>query len=232
MTATQLLVVDDEQDIRDLIEYNLAKNGFKVKAVATGEEALREAMERPPDCMLLDLMLPGIDGLEIVKRMRFDRRTSHVPIVIISAKGEEADVVVGLELGADDYIPKPFSPRVLLARVKAVLRRREAAQAASAGTVVQHGPLRINIERHEAFIQDREVQLTALEMRILATLARTPGRVYTRYQIVEATQGVGVGVTDRSVDVHIVSLRRKLEDCSWLIETVRGVGYRFAEVED
>lgn len=230
MPAIQVLVVDDEKDIRDLLEYNLAKNGCQVRCVATGEEALREALERPPQCILLDLMLPGVDGLEIIKRLRHDRRTAQVPIVVISAKGEEADVVVGLELGADDYIAKPFSPRVLLARMKAVLRRRD--QGESDGTVIAHGPLRLDLDRHEAFLDGTEITLTALEMRILATMARTPGRVFTRSQIVEATQGAGVGVTDRSVDVHIVSLRRKLADAAWLIETVRGVGYRFAESED
>jgi len=230
MPPRHLLVVDDEPDIRELLEYNLTKNGFSVRSVATGEEALREAKDRPPDCILLDLMLPGLDGLEVCKKLRAEPRTQTVPILMTTAKGEEADVVVGLELGADDYIPKPFSPRVLLARLKAVLRRHEAASADERGAIVEYGPLHIDLDRHEATVAGEQIALTALEMRILAALARSPGRVFTRYQIVEATQGVGVGVTDRSVDVHIVSLRRKLGDASDLIETVRGVGYRCPEL--
>jgi two-component system phosphate regulon response regulator PhoB len=228
----RILVVDDEKEIRELVSYNLTKHGYRVLAVASGEDALREARERPPDLVVLDLMLPGVDGLEVCKRLKNDRRTSHVPVVMLTAKGDEPDVVVGLELGADDYLPKPFSPRVLLARVKAVLRRGEADEERQAEEIVEAGPLRINQARHEVFVDGRPVALTALEMRILVTLARTPGRVFSRYQIVEETQGVGVGVTDRSVDVHIVSLRRKLEDHARWIETVRGVGYRFAERVD
>jgi len=231
MKTHSVLVVDDEKDIRELLEYNLGKNGFKVQCVASGEDALREARAKAPDLVLLDLMLPGVDGLEVCKRLKNDKRTAGVPVVMLSAKGEEADVVVGLELGADDYITKPFSPRVLLARVKAVLRRREEAAEADKDAAIEVGPVRIIQSRHEAFVSGEAVALTALEMRILAALARSPGRVFTRYQIVEATQGVGVGVTDRSVDVHIVSLRRKLGEAANLIETVRGVGYRFAEVD-
>ncbi len=232
MAAMNVLVVDDEADICDLLEYNLVKNGFKVQSVTTGEDALREARSNPPGLILLDLMLPGVDGLEVCKRLKNDERTGHVPIIMITAKGEEADVVVGLELGADDYITKPFSPRVLLARIRAVMRRGELEAENEKEAVIRQGPLSINLQRHEAFLLDEAMSLTALEMRILTTLSRSPGRVFTRYQIVEATQGVGVGVTDRSVDVHIVSLRRKLGDHATLIETVRGVGYRFREIED
>jgi two-component system phosphate regulon response regulator PhoB len=232
MSGQDILVVDDEQDILELLEYNLTRNNFKVRAVGTGEDALREAREKAPDLILLDLMLPGVDGLEVCKRLRADNRTAHVPIIMITARGEEADVVVGLELGADDYITKPFSPRVVLARMKAVLRRREEQETTGKDTMVRANGLVIHPQRHEATIHGRALNLTALEMRILSTLARSPGRVFTRYQIVENTQGVGVGVTDRSVDVHIVSLRRKLGDDANLIETVRGVGYRFAEVDD
>jgi len=231
MTANSVLVVDDEKDILDLLEYNLAKNNFKVMAVGSGEDALREAREKLPDIVVLDLMLPGVDGLEVCKRLKNDPKTGHIPIIMLTARGEEADIVVGLELGADDYLTKPFSPRVLLARMKAVLRRREAESEGGRDAVIRAGNVVINQQRHEAAVDGRALSLTALEMRILATLARSPGRVFTRYQIVEATQGVGVGVTDRSVDVHIVSLRRKLGEDAALIETVRGVGYRFAETD-
>jgi len=231
---TTVYVVDDEQDIRELLEYNLDRNGYAVRSFATGEDGLREIRNQPPDLVLLDLMLPGIDGLEVCKKLKAEKKTAEVPVVMISARGEEADVVVGLELGADDYVVKPFSPRVLLARLKAVMRRRELATEGNGeiGNTVQYGPLTLNRERHEAILEGEELNLTALEMRILFTLVGTPGRVFTRHQIVESTQGVGVGVTDRSVDVHIVSLRRKLGDHASMIETVRGVGYRFRELRD
>jgi two-component system, OmpR family, alkaline phosphatase synthesis response regulator PhoP len=231
-TPPTILVVDDEKDIRDLLSYNLNKHGYKVVEVGTGEDALREARLAPPDLVVLDLMLPGVDGLEVCKRLKNDKKTSRIPVLMLSARGEEADVVVGLELGADDYITKPFSPRVLLAHIKAVLRRGEQGTDERRDTTVAIGPIVINTQRHELLVGGQPVELTALEMRILTLLAKVPGRVFTRTQIVEQTQGAGVGVTDRSVDVHIVSLRRKLGEAATLIETVRGVGYRFAEIED
>lgn len=232
MSARTVLVVDDEKDIRDLLEHSLTRNGFRVTSVPTGEDALREARRNPPDLVLLDLMLPGVDGLDVCKALKGDERTSHVPVVMLTARSEESDQIVGLELGADDYIAKPFSTRVLLARVRAVLRRDERAAATDKNALIEYGPLRIDRDRHEVFIEDNPIALTALEMRILCVLVRAPGRVFTRHQIVEATQGTGVGVTDRSVDVHIVSLRRKLGAHAELIETVRGVGYRFRELKD
>ncbi len=232
MSNASILVVDDETDIRELLEYNLTRNNYAVNCVGTGEDALREARERIPQMIVLDLMLPGVDGLEVCKRLKNDRKTEHIPIIMLTARGEEADVVVGLEMGADDYVPKPFSPRVLLARMKAVLRRRDLVRSEAADSILKAEGLTLDIQRHEASINGRPLTLTALEMRILSTLARQPGRVFTRSQIVEATQGVGVGVTDRSVDVHVVSLRRKLGEDAGLIETVRGVGYRFAESAD
>ncbi len=230
MSRYSLLVVDDEKDIRDLLEFNLTKNNYGVRCVGTGEDALAAIEKEVPDVVLLDLMLPGIDGLEVCKKLRSAVATKELPIIMISAKGEEADVVVGLELGADDYVTKPFSPRVLLARIKAVLRRREEKKMGKSGYIASER-LVIDLERHEARFDGALLSLTALEMRILSTLAAAPGKVFTRYQIVESTQGVSVGVTDRSVDVHIVSLRRKLGDAAHLIETVRGVGYRFSENE-
>jgi len=230
MNRNHVLVVDDEKDIRDLLEYNLQKNNHQVTCVATGEQALEAARKEVPGMIILDIMLPGQDGLEVCKKLRSESKTAEVPIIMISAKGEEADVVVGLELGADDYITKPFSPRVVLARIKAVLRRREEAAVNTSSSIIKADKLVIDLDRHEAKIEDEVLSLTALEMRILSTLASSPGKVFTRFQIVESTQGVGVGVTDRSVDVHIVSLRRKLGDSAKLIETVRGVGYRFSEI--
>jgi two-component system alkaline phosphatase synthesis response regulator PhoP len=228
MSRYNILVVDDEKDIRDLLDFNLAKNNYGVRSVGTGEDALAAIKNEIPDVVLLDLMLPGMDGLEVCKQLRGEAATKELPIIMISAKGEEADVVVGLELGADDYVTKPFSPRVLLARIRAVLRRREEKKQGKPGFIANER-LVIDLDRHEARFDGQLLSLTALEMRILSTLAGAPGKVFTRYQIVEATQGVGVGVTDRSVDVHIVSLRRKLGQAAHLIETVRGVGYRFSE---
>jgi two-component system phosphate regulon response regulator PhoB len=229
MQAKTILVVDDERDIRELIRYNLSKEGFRVESVATGEEALRRVRLGVPDLIVLDLMLPGMDGLEVCKRLKAEARIAQIPIMMLTAKGEDADVVTGLELGADDYVVKPFSPRVLLARIKAVLRRREVV-AEEETSLLRRGKLIIDPARHKVTVDDKPVTLTALELRILRALARRPGFVLTRYQIVEASQGEGVGVTDRSVDVHIVSLRRKSGECGSLIETVRGVGYRFREI--
>lgn len=228
MSPKTILVVDDEKDIRELVRYNLARDGYKVECAQTGEEALRTARSAAPDLIVLDLMLPGLDGLEVCKRLKAERQTAAVPIVMLTAKGEDADVVAGLELGADDYVIKPFSPRVLLARVRAVLRRSEEPAEAEPA-MIRRGGLVIDPARHQVTVDGEPANLTALEMRVLIALARRPGLVLTRYQIVDASQGEGVGVTDRSVDVHIVSLRRKLGACGPLIETVRGIGYRFKE---
>lgn len=228
MAREHILVVDDEKDILELVEYNLAREGYQVTCVATGEEGLKAAKTAPPDLVVLDLMLPGVDGLEVCRRLKADPKTQHVPIVMLTAKGEEADIVAGLELGAEDYITKPFSPRVLVARARAVLRRR-AGEPVDETSVIGIGGLVIHPGRHEVLVEGEAVHLTLTEFRILHFLARRPGWVFTRYQIVEGTQGEEVVVTDRSVDVHIVSLRRKLGPCGSCIETVRGVGYRFRE---
>lgn len=224
-----ILVVDDEPDILELVKYNLAKEGYRVECVQSGEDAISRARSILPDLLVLDLMLPGVDGLEVCKRLKADARTAHISIIMLTAKGEDADVVAGLELGADDYITKPFSTRVLLARVKALLRRQESKQDEDT-PALKRGDLIVDTSRHVVTVCGTPIDLTALEMRILEALARRPGLVLTRYQIVKASQGEGVGVTDRSVDVHIVSLRRKLKECGNLIETVRGVGYRFKEI--
>jgi two-component system phosphate regulon response regulator PhoB len=228
MANESVLVVDDEDDILELVGYNLEKEGYRVESAASGEAALKSARANPPDLVVLDLMLPGVGGLEVCKILKNDERTSQVPIVMLTAKGEEADIVTGLELGADDYVTKPFSPRVLLARIRAVLRRRAAAQP-DESTPVTVGELSIHPGRHEVLVQGEPVELTATEFRILHFLARRPGWVFTRYQIVDGARGPDAMVTDRSVDVHMVSLRRKLGPLGDRIETVRGVGYRLRE---
>jgi two-component system alkaline phosphatase synthesis response regulator PhoP len=228
MSGEKILVVDDEENIRELVRYNLAREGYQVTTVGSGEEALKLASEKLPDLIVLDLMLPGIDGFDVCRQLKNDAHTVHIPIVMLTVKGEESDIVVGLELGADDYITKPFSPKVLLARLKAVLRRRDKEPVGESDTL-RIGELTIHPGRHEVLIQGKPVELTATEFRILHLMARKPGWVFTRYQIVDAARGENIAVTARSVDFHITSLRRKLGPCSEYIETVWGVGYRFKE---
>lgn len=225
-----ILVVEDEADILELLRYNLSRAGFSVTCAATGEEGLKAARKNPPVLILLDLMLPGMDGLELCRVLKNDPQMSSVRIVMVTAKGEDADIVSGLELGADDYIVKPFSPRVLLARVRAVLRRPvDEPQGGDDEEVLRVGDLVIDPMRHEIRVKGDPVLLTHTEFLILQYLARRPGRVFTRGQIVQNVQGLLAAVTDRSVDVHIVSLRRKLREASSLLQTVRGVGYRLEE---
>jgi two-component system phosphate regulon response regulator PhoB len=224
----RILVVEDEEDILELVEYNLGKNGFAVVSVTSGEEGLVKVRDRPPDLVLLDLMLPGIDGLEVCRILKQDMRTKQIPVVMLTARGEESDIITGLELGADDYITKPFSPKVLIARVRTVLRRKKEEQVGE-DSVLQIHDFYIHPGRHEVLVQGKPVELTNTEFRILHLLARRPGWVFTRSQIVDAVRGEDYPVTDRAVDVHIVGLRKKLGPQGELIETVRGVGYRMKE---
>ena len=226
MAKQLILVVEDEEDIRELISYNLAREGFKVSSVASGEAALKAVKDSPPDLVLLDLMLPGLDGLEVCRQIRSHAASSRVPVLMVTAKGEEADVVTGLELGADDYIVKPFSPRVLLARVRAALRRGDAPKT-DPGATITIGTLSINPGRHEVTVGGTLLELTLTEFRMLHLLASRPGWVFTRYQIIEAIHGENYLVTDRSVDVQVVGLRKKLGKAGKMVETVRGLGYRF-----
>jgi len=228
MVKQKILVVDDEEDILELLKFNLSREGYQVLCAVSGEQALRLVRSENPDLIMLDLMLPGIDGLEVTRRLKNDPDTKNLPIVMLTAKGEEADIVTGLELGADDYITKPFSPRVLIARIRAVLRRRIKGQTEEASVLRIHD-IEIDPGRHEVLVNEKPVQLTFTEFGILDYLARRPGWVFTRFQIVEAVRGEDYPVTDRSVDVQIVGLRKKLGPAGKYIETVRGVGYRFKE---
>lgn len=230
MAKEQILVIEDEEDILELITYNLAKDGYVVTGETTGEDGLRAARARIPDVILLDLMLPGIDGLEVCRQLKGDSKTAHIPIIMVTAKGEESDIVTGLEMGGDDYVTKPFSPKVLVARLRGVLRRK-TRDVPSDTAILQVHNLVIHPGRHEVLVDSQPVELTFTEFRILHCLARRPGWVFTRYQIVDAVRGEGYPVTDRSVDVQIVGLRKKLGSAGKHIETVRGVGYRFAERE-
>jgi two-component system alkaline phosphatase synthesis response regulator PhoP len=228
MTKQKILVVDDEEDILELLRFNLTKEGYTVSSASTGEEALSMARTEGPDLILLDLMLPGMDGLEVARRLKGEPFTKNIPIVMLTAKGEESDIVTGLELGADDYITKPFSRKVLVARLRAVLRRKEE-QPVDEKSVFKRHDLVIHPGRHEVLVNGKPVQLTMTEFGILSFLARRPGWVFTRSQIVDAVKGDDYFVTDRSVDVQIVGLRKKLGSASKWVETVRGVGYRFKE---
>lgn len=226
---TRILLVEDEQDLLELLRYNLAREGYEVETTMSGEEALSLVRAKLPSLILLDLMLPGMDGLEVCRTLKSREHTASVPVIMLTARGEESDIVRGLELGADDYLPKPFSPRVLLARIRAVLRRSDADQINGAGTVIESGDVTVDLERHEVFAAGKPCDLTATEFKLLALLASKPARVFTRAQIIESIHDGFAAVTDRSVDVQVVSLRRKLGQTGQRVETVRGVGYRFRE---
>lgn len=229
MSRGHILVVEDEEEILELVTYNLSREGYTVESVTSGEDALTRIAARPPDLVLLDLMLPGVDGLEVCKAVKGNAATKDIAVIMLTARSEEADIVTGLELGADDYIAKPFSRRVLLARVKALLRRSgQPAERGGDASIRVHNMV-INPGRHEVLVDEQEVVLTLTEFRVLYFLASRPGWVFTRSQIVEAVRGDGYPVTDRSVDVQIVGLRKKLGSAGRYVETVRGVGYRFME---
>jgi two-component system alkaline phosphatase synthesis response regulator PhoP len=225
MHDTQILVVEDEEDILELVSFNLKKEGYKVKGVTSGEEALHEVRRKIPSLIILDLMLPGVNGFDVCKSLKGDPKTKAVPIVMLTARSEEADIVIGLELGADDYLTKPFSPRELIARVRAILRRSKTDISAHEILEKIHD-IEINVKRHEVLISGNQIKLTSTEFRVLRLLASRPGWVFTRDQIVGAVHDQEYAVTDRSVDVIIVGLRRKLGPSGQNIETVRGVGYR------
>jgi two-component system phosphate regulon response regulator PhoB len=229
MQKERILVVEDEEDILELVRYNLAREGYQVFCVTSGEEALKIARTEPLDLIVLDLMLPGIDGLEVAKRLKNDSKTKDILIIMLTAKGAEADIVTGLELGADDYITKPFSPRILLARIRAILRRKTSKALMDDKSVIQIHELKIHPGMRDVSINGESVKLTYTEFQVLYFLASRPGWVFTRYQIVDAVRGDDYPVTDRSVDVQIVGLRKKLGHAGRYIETVRGVGYRFKE---
>ncbi len=223
-----ILVIEDDPDILELIRFNLSREGFSVLTARSGDDGWRRASQTPPALIILDLMLPGMPGIEVCRALRGQSRTRHVPIIMLTAKAQESDVILGLELGADDYMTKPFSIRELLARVRAVLRRTAPGQAgADRGTPVTTGPLRIDPTRHEVLIAGSPVSLTLAEFRLLHVLARNSGRVMTRDELLDhITEGRGF-ILDRNIDVHVRSIRRKLGAHRNLIVTVRGVGYKY-----
>ena len=228
MARKRILAVDDETDILDLLRYNLKREGYDVVTVETGEDCLTKAEKLQPDLILLDLMLPGIDGLTTCRMLKSESKTKKTPVIMLTAKGDESDIVTGLELGADDYITKPFNSKVLCARIKTVLRRSASASQSVDEDIIKQGTLVLNIARREACLGSTTLKLTYSEFEVLRLLASHPGWVYTRSQIVNEIKGDDYPVTERAIDVQIVGLRKKLGESGTLIETIRGVGYRFS----
>ena len=230
MSATKVVVIEDEPDILELIEYNLRREGFEVATATTGRAGLSVIGREKPDLVLLDLLLPGLDGLDVCRRLRAVDATSDLPIIMVTARGEESDVVLGLGVGADDYIHKPFSPRELIARVRAVLRRGPIRDSDPDGTVVR-GPLAINPVKHRIKVDGQRLEFTPTEFRLLHFLASHPGRVFTRGQLLDRAVGDRAVVIDRNIDVHVRAVRKKLGPHRGLIRTVRGIGYCFRDEE-
>ena len=222
-----ILVIDDERDLIELVRYNLDKEGFDVLAASDGTSGLEIATKHKPDLVVLDLMMPGMDGLDVCRRMRADDRTRRIPVIMLTAKAGETDRIVGLEMGADDYVTKPFSPRELVARVKAVLRRTSDQQEPA--ELIRRGDLAIDAKRHEVTYAGQPVALTATEFRILRFLASRPGRVVSREDIIDSALGREAAIFDRTIDVHVTALRKKLGSGGIQIETVRGFGYKFRD---
>ena len=229
MPRTKIAVIEDEADILEVIVYNLKREDYSTVTSRRGDDGLRMIQNQFPALVILDLMLPGMSGLDVCQKLKSDPGTSDIPVIIVSAKGEESDIVLGLGLGADDYICNPFSPRELIARIKAVLRRG-SLQDLHKSDQVRIQKLIIDTVRHEAWIDSELMQVTATEFRILHQLATQPGRAFTREQLLNRVVGDGVIVVDRNIDVHIRSIRKKLGQHSHLIETIRGIGYRFQDV--
>ena len=222
-----ILVVDDEPDIVDTLAYNLQQEGYRTRAARLGQEAVRAAKERPtPDLVLLDVMLPDIPGTEVCRQLRADENLRRVPVIMLTAKDAEIDRVVGFEVGADDYVTKPFSVRELLLRVRAVLRRAQDTVAPTAAKMLDFGRLRLAPDAHQVWVDGQEIVLTALEFRLLTTLLERRGRVQTRTTLLEDVWGIHADITTRTVDTHVKRLREKLGAAGDYVETIRGVGYR------
>ncbi len=225
----RILIVDDERDLLSLLDFNFRREGFETALAASGEEALAALRRQAPDLVLLDVMLPDISGTELCRTVKRDPRTQHVPVVMLTAKGEEVDKVVGFELGADDYVTKPFSVRELVLRVRAVLRRAKPGAPAAGRPSAAVGPIRIDADAHRAFVAGEEVALTALEFRLLSTLMARVGRVQSREQLLGDVWDMSSELETRTVDTHVKRLREKLGPARDLLETVRGVGYRLTD---
>lgn len=225
----KILVIEDDRDINELIVFQLKKDGYEVSALFDGEEAVYYALKIKPDLIILDIMLPNVDGLDICRFLKSEDTLKHVPVLMLSAKSEESDQVIGLHLGADDYMVKPFSPKVLLARIKAMLRRSQVTNNDHANQRRSFNGLEIDVVKHKVCYLNQAIELTQIEFDILEFLSRSPGRVYNREQILDGVWKDGKFIVDRAVDVHIRGLRKKMGAAQEFIETVRGIGYRFKE---
>src|SRR5262245_39675186 len=226
MAHMRILIIEDERGLCEVLSYNLQREGYETVVAHDGQEGLRKAQTLLPDLVILDLMLPVLKGEDVLRELRAGDRTRDIPIIVLTAKAEESDQLIGFSLGCDDYVPKPFHVKVLLQRIKALMRRMEGG--ADPVDLIEYGDVKIDRIRHRTFVNDRELILTPTEFRLLECLLRQPGRAFTRHQLMDAAIGEGAIVLERTIDVHIKTLRRKLGDAE-LIETVRGVGYRFRE---
>ena len=231
MSKKQIIVVEDEPDILDVLNYNLQREGFEVRTCENGADSLELIFRVMPDLILLDLMLPGMEGLEVCRQLKSDNRSTHIPIIMVTAKGEESDIVLGLGLGADDYIVKPFSPKELIARVKAVLRRVVGESDLKVKQVITIDELLLDANKHKVTLGKKEAKLTATEFRLLHYLACNPGRVFSREQLLDQAFRNDVVVVDRNIDVHVRAIRKKIDPDQHYLETIRGVGYRFRDVD-
>ncbi len=231
MSSKRIVIVEDERDMAELVALRLKREHYEVEVAHDGLTGLRKIRSNPPDLALVDIMLPAMSGTDLLKELRGDPRTGGVPVILLTARSEESDVVVGLHLGADDYVTKPFSMSVLLARVAAVLRRSEGSPAGEKG-LLEAGPIRVNQDTHHVFVDDRPVRLTLTEFRLLVAIIGARGRVLSRDQLIDRVIGYDAVVTDRTIDVHLTALRRKLGPARKFIQTVRGVGYRLALEEN
>jgi two-component system phosphate regulon response regulator PhoB len=227
MPKPKILVIEDERSLVEVLSYNLEREGFEVLVALDGQDGLRQAQLKLPDLIVLDLMLPLKPGLEVCRELRVGPRTRDIPIIMVTAKAEESDQLVGFATGADDYVTKPYSMKVLIQRIKKELRRAQAQEESPVGTLIGSQGVVIDRHSHRALYQDQELPLTPTEFRLLEVLIRQAGRAFTRYELMDAAIGEDAIVLERTIDVHIKSLRKKLGDAGELIETVRGVGYRF-----
>ena len=227
MPSKNILVVEDDRALAGVLEYNLSSEGFNVTCAMDGQDALNQARAKSPDLVLLDVMIPILDGVQVCRQLRSEPSTMNTPIIMLTAKGEETDQVVGFSVGADDYVTKPFSVRVLLERVKALLRRNE--RMGDGNDMISVGGIAIDRVKHRALLEGRVLDLTPSEFRLLDTLIRQPGRAFDRSELIDSALGTDAIVLERTIDVHIRSLRKKLDKSADRIETVRGIGYRFCE---
>ena len=226
-----ILIIEDDPEIQELLSMTMEREGWKLFQAKTGEEGLDCLKKNQVNCVLLDIMLPGMDGLKILKKIKEIEKCRNIPVIMTTARGEESDIITGLELGADDYVVKPYSPRVLIARIRASLRRQEESSSGNRAKVWQQGKLRLDADRHAAYYNDKAIDLFATEFSLLQHFLAHPDIVFTRGQIIAAVKGTDYPVTDRSVDVQILGLRKKLGEAGEMIETIRGVGYRLRAAE-